>query len=63
MKSVMALFKIQWKYDVELSVRKIYLYYKHMDPEMKNRLECIQRAHYQLMTQYILVGYNFSQMQ
>jgi hypothetical protein len=58
-KNVMALFNIKWKYHIDLSVRKLYSYYKDMDEHIKTKLECIQRAHHQLLHQYIFVGYKF----
>ena len=59
------LFGINWKYDANLSVQKIFAYYNNKEEYegVKNYIECIQKAHETLLFQYIFDGSKFHRME
>lgn len=59
--NVFQLFKVKWKYDPNLSVKKIYSYF-NTNPffkETQKHIICMQKAHDEILQNYILKGYKF----
>lgn len=62
--SVFKLFQVQWKYDPNLSVVKMFAYYQNNKKFIQTikYIEAMQKAHKILLFQYIFAGNTFRNM-